>query len=104
MKNFIFACGAVLLLLAVTAFSSVTVGGYTDETSALINSDEYQPAYDLFIQKKDLLSLTVSGSDLKKLEESLIDLVNGVVGAKEKALSVCDEIRSRQRIGLKTLF
>ncbi len=104
MKNFIFACAAVLLLAAVTAVSSVTVGRYTDETLSLVEKGEYQSAHRLFEQKKGVLSLTVSGGDLKALEENLIDLVNGQAGAKEKVISVCEEIASRQRIGVKSLF
>lgn len=104
MKNFIFACVAVVLLAALTAVSSATVGAYTDETVALVESGSYQAAYDLFEQKKTALSLTVSGGDLKKLEENLIDLITGKGGAKEKVISVCEDINSRQRIGVKTLF
>ncbi|MBO5403413.1 MAG: hypothetical protein J6A85_09610 [Clostridia bacterium] len=104
MKNFIFACCAVAVLVTGTLLSSLYVGRYAEETYDLVEKGEYQKAYDLFKQKKTMLSFTVNGHDIKSLEEGLIDLTRGAAGADERVMSLCEEIRSRQRIGIKTLF
>ena len=104
MKNFIFACCAVVVLVAGTLLSSLYVGRYAEETYDLVEKGEYQKAYDLFKQKKTMLSFTVNGHDIKSLEEGLIDLTSGAAGADERVTSLCEEILSRRRISIKTLF
>ena len=104
MKNFVFACCAVVVLVTGTLLSSLYVGRYAEETYDLVEKGEYQKAYDLFKQKKTMLSFTVNGHDIKSLEEGLIDLTHGAAGADEIVMSLCEEIRSRHRISIKTLF
>ncbi len=98
MKNFIFSCVAVSVIICLTAVSAFCVNGYTEKTLSLISSGSYREALDYYHSKKDLLALVINGGELERLEEALIDLSYGVEGAKEKAVSVCKELASRERL------
>ncbi len=98
MKNFIFSCVAISVIIFLTAISAFSVNGYADKTLAFISSGSYREALDYYHERKDLLALVINGGELERLEEALIDLSYGVEGAKEKAVSVCKELASREQL------
>lgn len=98
MKNFIFSCVAVAVIICLTAVSAFLINGYTEKTLALIDSGRGKDALEYYYKRKGLLELVISGGELERLEEALIDLSYGAEGAKEKAVSVCKELASRERI------
>lgn len=98
MKNFIFSCVAVAVIICLTAVSAFFINGYTEKTLALIDSGRGKDALEFYYKRKSLLELVISGGELERLEEALIDLSYGAEGAKEKAVSVCKELASRERI------
>ena len=98
MKNFIFACAAVAVIICMTAVSAFMMDGCTDTLLELISADRSREALEYYYIKEAYLSLVVGGAELERLEESLIDLCHGIPGAKEKAVSVCKELASRERL------
>ncbi|MBO5981887.1 MAG: hypothetical protein J6Q24_05515 [Clostridia bacterium] len=98
MKNFIFSCVAISVIICLTALSAFFVNGYTEKTVDFINAGSYKEALDYYYMKESLLSLVINGGELERMEEALIDLSYGVEGAKEKAVSVCKELASRERL------
>lgn len=98
MKNFIFACVAIGVIICLTAVSAFCVNGYAEKTLCLIEGGMYEDALEYYYRKQALLSVVVNGGELGRLEEALIDLCCGADGAKEKAVSVCKELASRERL------
>ncbi len=98
MKNFIFACVAVVVIICITAVVAFMMDDFTDALLELISTGKHREALEYYYRKEIYLSLAVGGTELERLEESLIDLCHGIPGAKEKAVSVCKELASRERL------
>lgn len=98
MKNFIFSCVAVGVIICLTAASALFVNGYIQKTLELIDSGSYNEALEHYYKNENILALVINGGELTRLEEALIDLSCGADGAKEKAVSVCRELASGERL------
>lgn len=104
MKNVIFAFCAIGVLMICTAVSAIAIDRFIDDTAALIQAGEYRTALDNFKQKKEYIALVVNGDVLRSLHEGLSALAAGDEGAKEMALSACEEIAAREKFNWGALF
>lgn len=104
MRHFVIAMVLLAVLITAVFASSAAVNGCMNGITELIMSGDHDGALALFEDSKYRLSASVNACELERLEEALIDLVAGAAEAKQKALSVCEEIASRERLCLTAVL